>query len=397
MVPAIKILILCLLTVSGFAQVVQERNARGADRIIILKDGFRVPIRDTATAPALLNYSGDSSRGGVVYDSTLQKLCFWTGVRWVCLDDAGGGGSIAYDSIKQINDTTIAFQRSNFTQDTLVFTYAWAPPPSPPSQTDSIFATSKSAYSIRRITDSATVCIRVRRSSDNAQQNIGFVNGYIDTASLKTFVGAGDGFIVTWFDQKGYANVNQTTTAQQPRIVSSGNVYYSNGNVSIEFGFSGASRMFHSSNYAQPNTFFAVARRNNASQTADVIFDSYSNVVHVLYNKGTSESTNNRYSYNAGTLIQSTINGTANITLLSVLSSGASSLLRTNGAADVAANAGTSTLTGLSFGNVRGNPSPIVSNYHFKGGISELIIFNSNESANFTTIENNINSFYAIY
>jgi len=97
MVRAIKILILCLLTVSGFAQVVQERNARGADRIIILKDGFRVPIRDTATAPALLNYSGDSSRGGVVYDSTLQKLCFWTGVRWVCLDDEGGG--IGVDTI----------------------------------------------------------------------------------------------------------------------------------------------------------------------------------------------------------------------------------------------------------------------------------------------------------
>jgi len=101
MVRAIKILILCLLTVSGFAQVVQERNARGADRIIILKDGFRVPIRDTATAPALLNYSGDSSRGGVVYDSTLQKLCFWTGVRWVCLDDAAGPGGSS-----QWRDTT---------------------------------------------------------------------------------------------------------------------------------------------------------------------------------------------------------------------------------------------------------------------------------------------------
>jgi len=99
MVRAINLMILCLLTVSGFAQVVQERNARGADRIIILKDGFRVPIRDTATALALLNYSGDSSRGGVVYDSTLQKLCFWTGVRWVCLDDAAGPGVSGVDSI----------------------------------------------------------------------------------------------------------------------------------------------------------------------------------------------------------------------------------------------------------------------------------------------------------
>jgi hypothetical protein len=113
MVRAINLMILCLLTVSGFTQVVQERNARGADRIIILKDGFRVPIRDTATAPALLNYSGDSSRGGVVYDSTLQKLCFWTGVRWVCLDDSATGGSIDTTSLSNrinlklnISDTT---------------------------------------------------------------------------------------------------------------------------------------------------------------------------------------------------------------------------------------------------------------------------------------------------
>jgi hypothetical protein len=94
-----RILLLLLISSTTFAQVVQERNARGADRIIILKDGFRVPIRDTATAPALLNYTGDSSRGGVVYDSTLQKLCFWTGVRWVCVDDAAGPGGSGVDSI----------------------------------------------------------------------------------------------------------------------------------------------------------------------------------------------------------------------------------------------------------------------------------------------------------
>jgi len=119
MVRAINLMILCLLTVSGFSQVVQERNARGADRIIILKDGFRVPIRDTATAPALLNYSGDSSRGGVVYDSTLQKLCFWTGVRWVCLDDSATGGSIDTTSLSnrinlKLNISDTATMNANF-------------------------------------------------------------------------------------------------------------------------------------------------------------------------------------------------------------------------------------------------------------------------------------------
>ena len=38
--------------------------------------------------------------------------------------------------------------------------------------------------------------VRVRRSSDNSETDIGFtVNGNLDTAALLTFVGAGNGFV----------------------------------------------------------------------------------------------------------------------------------------------------------------------------------------------------------
>jgi len=79
-------------------------------------------------------------------------------------------------------------------------------------------------YSLRKMRGAYTgFCIRVRRSSDNTELNIGFVNNVIDTIALLAFVGAGDGFVVTKYDQSGNAfNATQATAANQPRIVSAG-------------------------------------------------------------------------------------------------------------------------------------------------------------------------------
>jgi len=64
--------------------------------------------------------------------------------------------------------------------------------------------------------------IRVRRSSDNAEQDIGFTDNALDSSSLLTFVGAGDGFVTIAYDQVGSSNFTQTTAARQPKVVSSG-------------------------------------------------------------------------------------------------------------------------------------------------------------------------------
>lgn len=65
--------------------------------------------------------------------------------------------------------------------------------------------------------------IRVRRSSDSTEQDIGFSGNTLDTASLLTFCGAGNGFVTTIYDQSGTGiNLTQSTTANQPQIVSSG-------------------------------------------------------------------------------------------------------------------------------------------------------------------------------
>lgn len=68
-------------------------------------------------------------------------------------------------------------------------------------------------------------CLKVRRTSDNTEQDIGFSGGEVDTASLASFCSGTDGHVVTWYDQSGNGyNLTQATAGTQPRIVSGGTV-----------------------------------------------------------------------------------------------------------------------------------------------------------------------------
>jgi hypothetical protein len=66
--------------------------------------------------------------------------------------------------------------------------------------------------------------IKVRRSSDNNELDIGFVDGILDTASLLDFVGSGNAFVAIIYDQVGSNNMTQTTANLQGQIVSNGEV-----------------------------------------------------------------------------------------------------------------------------------------------------------------------------
>ena len=92
------------------------------------------------------------------------------------------------------------------------------------------------AYSLRLLDNTYTGnAIKVRRSSDNAEQDIAFVNNELDTASLETFAGAGDAFVTTWYDQSGSGNdATQTTASSQPKIVASGSVLLLNSKPAID-------------------------------------------------------------------------------------------------------------------------------------------------------------------
>jgi hypothetical protein len=85
--------------------------------------------------------------------------------------------------------------------------------------------TSAAAYSTRRLrTDYAGPLVRVRRSGDNAEADIGYgAAGWLDEAALLAHVGAGSGFVTTWYDQSGNGrDATQTTAGRQPNIVNAG-------------------------------------------------------------------------------------------------------------------------------------------------------------------------------
>mgnify|MGYP000863071894 FL=1 len=70
--------------------------------------------------------------------------------------------------------------------------------------------------------------IRVRRSSDNTLTDIGFLgNGSFDATSYLAFIGGGNGFAHTVYDQSGNSrNQVQATAAAQPQIGVDGNGQY---------------------------------------------------------------------------------------------------------------------------------------------------------------------------
>ena len=86
------------------------------------------------------------------------------------------------------------------------------------------------AWSTRQLLTSWTGnVIRVRRSSDSTEQDIGTVDGLLDESSLTSFVGAGTGRIVTYYDQTGNGRNYSLYAGSGPQIVISGTVQYLSG------------------------------------------------------------------------------------------------------------------------------------------------------------------------
>ena len=74
------------------------------------------------------------------------------------------------------------------------------------------------AYSLRKLRTAYTgSAIRVRRSNDNAETDIGFnVFGELDTVSLAAHCGSNDGFVKTWYSTKH----QRTTRRKRTRLIS---------------------------------------------------------------------------------------------------------------------------------------------------------------------------------
>jgi hypothetical protein len=282
-----------------------------------------------------------------------------------------------------------------------------------------LFPNAAAAYSLRKLRTAYTGnCIEVRRSSDNALQNIGFVNNFLDTASLLSFVGAGDGFVRTWYDQSGNNNnVFNTLNNSHPTIVTNNSIVVNSQSInSLDF-ISGGDKLL---SFTLGNTFtnkdygivFCIYE-NTLSSRRDITAFSTDSVSFSRFAINDNIQTSNRESLvsrrlngDSLTFLTSTSNFITSTRLITGLVNwgNAQSLLKRNGQT---VNSSTSHGTNGFTSNNDSAKNNSVSQLSSGIGrvftttpvqyITEVIFYNTNQDGNISLIENNINSFYNIY
>jgi len=104
------------------------------------------------------------------------------------------------------------------------------------------YSGASAAYALRKLDcDYSGSAIRVRRSSDNAESDIGFIGEYLDTVTLKAFCTNNIGTVVTWYDPSGNGrDATQPTNSAQPIIVEAGGaINRVNGEPALNMGTQG--------------------------------------------------------------------------------------------------------------------------------------------------------------
>ena len=266
------------------------------------------------------------------------------------------------------------------------------------------------AYAVRRLSGSyAGACLRVRRSNDNTEQDIGFdAGGNLDEAQLTAFVGANSGFVTTWYDQSGNArNATQTTSGNQPRIVNSGTVDKLNNKISLTFDGTDDHLIADGlvstvTGEDKPLSAFSVASKN-ATGSAKVIiaFARLSNItpmIHPLrYESAGTFGYFIRDDASVITYITSTGTYSANTqTLLSVTSSGLNVKQYKNGSGNginTTFNRGTLTLDTATIGALRRTTT----SDFWDGKMQEVVFYASDQDADRSAIDTAINGYYSIY
>jgi hypothetical protein len=267
------------------------------------------------------------------------------------------------------------------------------------------------AYSLRKLRTAYTgSAIRVRRSNDNSEQDIGFTSaGDLDTASLKTFVGANSGFVTTWYDQSANArNATQSTAANQPRIINAGTVERIAGEPSLFFD--GSNDHFRNDGISnditgedKPASFFSVVNKTNTNTTGTILglgrgLNDFALIAGNALNSSSQFSFQIRDNALINIIRTATVNYAANTNYLySTITTGTNVSFFINSTdrtpATNTVNVGTLTLDRGAIAALQ----RISASSFFGGYLSECILYASDQSSNRSGIETNINSYYGIY
>jgi hypothetical protein len=247
-----------------------------------------------------------------------------------------------------------------------------------------------SAFSVARKLRTAYAgnCIEVRRSSDNATTNIGFVGNELDVASLMSFTGTNSAYVKTVYDQSGNSrDVSQSTAGSQPQIVASGTLITVNNKPAMLHTASLTSFLTRASVTTNINnlTTFSVCKTTSTSGNTAYAMSGAANRWFVP--RVTASVFVIGYGASASAIDLGTYN--TNLNVFAAIANGSNLDGYINGTYDSSVSEVSANTTLIDIGRA--------ATTYFEGYTIEFITWAADKDAEKTTIFNNINNFYTIY
>lgn len=286
------------------------------------------------------------------------------------------------------------------------------------------YAGGKVGYSPRKLKTGVTTPLRVRRSSDNAEQDASFSGDNLNESALLSFCGSGDCFVTALYDQSGNgAHMYQSTASAQPKIVSSGTVIKVNSRPTLLFdgtndfmvcstGNEGYFTFLHDGTQyymfsvqqfgivADPNAVYALLASSNAVSTSlggafrydDRASQSVNQSIRIVIGNGATSVVSTLGDNNpsiTNTLSQLTFamnpsNATANDR----------AGFRINGSSEIKGNVATGSVSATSQTTATRIGAITTGTNFLSGYLSELIIFQGDQSGNRSAIEANQKAYF---
>lgn len=269
------------------------------------------------------------------------------------------------------------------------------------------FPSAAVAYSLRKLDkDYSGSVVTVRRASNNDTLAVGFSGDYLDTTSLKNFCSGTNCFVLRWFDQSGNnRHVAMTTDANQPQIISSGNLVLKDGVPSLDFDGSNDYLTFGSNflSSSSAGSMFITASFDNTTKASRDILGGLSDSTGVRFDflllrqSLTSASPDAIDFYIEGNYASaaSTITNTNEHLFAAIYSN---NVRRQHYVDNVLfLNSATIGLGNLDDGTQFDIGTEINLSAYLDGKMKEFIIWPTDQDSNRAAIQTNINNFYTIY
>ena len=238
------------------------------------------------------------------------------------------------------------------------------------------------AFSLRKVSLAYTGDgALVRRSSDNAQQAIGYVGQDLDISALTTFVGVNNGFSVTLYNQFAFNHATQSTAGSQPLFVASGVVNLINGRPFLNFN--GSYTLVFPTSVTAAHVF-AVARAATSPNSTNEMLGGAERA----FSFGLGTSLTGLFAFDGANVIQTSATDTLPHQA-SFRCGGATGRIRVDGVQRVTGFVNNVVVDRI--GNRSGTPRP------FYGDVSEILIYDSILSdANELILEANQKTYYGL-